>query len=191
MSDSLPTSMAAARSRAGSDASQTRNVTAGLRRRGFTEAQIAQLWSGNLLRVWRDVERVAQASKVSQQRNLRCDLRCGDGRVPPAGHGAGRGRRRQGDLHAHRRRTRFRRRSGDRCGHAVQDRLEHEGDDDRPARAPRGCRQAPVGRPCRQIPAAVQDERPVDHARDARARSAHSQQRTARRRRRSHAVAGA
>ena len=43
-----------------SDASQTRNVTAGLRRRGFTEAQIGQLWSGNLLRVWRDVERVAQ-----------------------------------------------------------------------------------------------------------------------------------
>src|SRR6185436_16092336 len=39
------------------DASQTRNVAAGLRRRGFTEAQIAQLWSGNLLRVWRDVER--------------------------------------------------------------------------------------------------------------------------------------
>ena len=42
------------------DASQTRNVTAGLRRRGFTEAQIGQLWSGNLLRVWRDVEGVAQ-----------------------------------------------------------------------------------------------------------------------------------
>ena len=44
-----------------SDASQTRNVTAGLRRRGFTEAQIAQLWSGNLLRVWREVERVARS----------------------------------------------------------------------------------------------------------------------------------
>ena len=42
------------------DASQTRNVAAGLRRRGFTEAQIAQLWSGNLLRVWRDVERTAR-----------------------------------------------------------------------------------------------------------------------------------
>jgi CubicO group peptidase (beta-lactamase class C family) len=42
-----------------SDASQTRNVTAGLRRRGFTEGQIAQLWSGNLLRVWREVELVA------------------------------------------------------------------------------------------------------------------------------------
>ena len=131
------------------------------------------------------------ASTVSRKDNFRCDLRCGDGRVPLAGHGAGRGRRRQGDLHAHRRRARFRRRSGDRRGHAVQDRLQHEGDDHRPARAPRGCRQAPVGRPCRQIPAAVQDERPVDHARDARARPAHPQQRTARRRRRSHAVAGA
>jgi microsomal dipeptidase-like Zn-dependent dipeptidase/CubicO group peptidase (beta-lactamase class C family) len=42
------------------DASETRNVTAGLRRRGFTEAQIAKLWSGNLLRVWREVERTAQ-----------------------------------------------------------------------------------------------------------------------------------
>ena len=47
-----------------SDASETRNVTAGLRRRGFTEAQIGQIWSGNLLRVWRDVEGVAQNSRV-------------------------------------------------------------------------------------------------------------------------------
>jgi CubicO group peptidase (beta-lactamase class C family)/microsomal dipeptidase-like Zn-dependent dipeptidase len=49
-----------------SDASQTRQVTAGLRRRGFTETQIAQLWSGNLLRVWRDVELVAKASLTRQ-----------------------------------------------------------------------------------------------------------------------------
>jgi microsomal dipeptidase-like Zn-dependent dipeptidase len=41
------------------DASQTRNVTAGLRGRGFSDADIARLWSGNLLRVWRDVEQVA------------------------------------------------------------------------------------------------------------------------------------
>ena len=41
------------------DASQTRNVTAGLRSRGFSDADIARLWSGNLLRVWRDVEQVA------------------------------------------------------------------------------------------------------------------------------------
>ena len=38
------------------DASETGNVTVGLRRRGFSEADIAKIWSGNLLRVWRDVE---------------------------------------------------------------------------------------------------------------------------------------
>jgi membrane dipeptidase len=42
------------------NASQTRNVTAALRKRGFSDADIAKLWGGNLLRVWRDVERVAQ-----------------------------------------------------------------------------------------------------------------------------------
>jgi membrane dipeptidase len=41
------------------DASQTLNVTVELVRRGYTEAQIGQLWSGNLLRVWRQVEQVA------------------------------------------------------------------------------------------------------------------------------------
>lgn len=34
------------------DVGETRNVTAELRRRGYTSAQIEQLWSGNLLRVW-------------------------------------------------------------------------------------------------------------------------------------------
>jgi len=42
------------------DATETGNVTAGLRRRGFDQAAIAKLWSGNLLRVWRDVESVAR-----------------------------------------------------------------------------------------------------------------------------------
>jgi membrane dipeptidase len=42
------------------DASETFNVTLELVRRGYTEEQIAKLWSGNLLRVWEDVERVAQ-----------------------------------------------------------------------------------------------------------------------------------
>ena len=42
------------------DASQTRNVTEGLRKRGFSEADIAKIWSGNLLRTWRDVERVGR-----------------------------------------------------------------------------------------------------------------------------------
>ena len=52
------------------DASQTRNVTAGLRRRGFTDAQIAQLWSGNLLRVWRDVERIAKSPAIGRNQNF-------------------------------------------------------------------------------------------------------------------------
>jgi membrane dipeptidase len=42
-----------------SDASQALNVTRELVRRGYTEQQIAKLWSGNLLRVMRDVEKVA------------------------------------------------------------------------------------------------------------------------------------
>jgi membrane dipeptidase len=42
-----------------SQASETFNVTLELVRRGYTEAQIAQMWSGNLLRVMRQVEKVA------------------------------------------------------------------------------------------------------------------------------------
>jgi membrane dipeptidase len=42
-----------------SQASETFNVTLELVRRGYTEAQIAQMWSGNLLRVMRRVEKVA------------------------------------------------------------------------------------------------------------------------------------
>jgi membrane dipeptidase len=34
------------------DASQTANVTAALRARGFSETDIGKIWSGNLLRVW-------------------------------------------------------------------------------------------------------------------------------------------
>ncbi len=37
------------------DASQTANVTAALRARGFDEAEIEKLWSGNFLRVWDDI----------------------------------------------------------------------------------------------------------------------------------------
>jgi len=36
------------------------NVTLELVRRGYTEEQIAKLWSGNLLRVWGEVEKVSQ-----------------------------------------------------------------------------------------------------------------------------------
>jgi len=41
------------------DASETFNVTLELVRRGYTEAQIEKLWSGNLLRVMDQVQRVA------------------------------------------------------------------------------------------------------------------------------------
>jgi len=41
-------------------AAETFNVTLELVRRGYTEAEIGKLWSGNLLRVWSDVERVAR-----------------------------------------------------------------------------------------------------------------------------------
>jgi membrane dipeptidase len=42
------------------DASETFNVTLELVRRGYTEQQIAKIWSGNLLRVLDDVQRVAK-----------------------------------------------------------------------------------------------------------------------------------
>jgi membrane dipeptidase len=42
-----------------SDASETFNVTLELVRRGYSEAEIEQLWGGNLLRVWREADRVA------------------------------------------------------------------------------------------------------------------------------------
>ena len=42
------------------DASETFNVTLELVRRGYTEEQIGKLWSGNLLRVMGDVEKVAK-----------------------------------------------------------------------------------------------------------------------------------
>ena len=41
-------------------ASETFNVTLELVRRGYSEEQIAKLWSGNLLRVMADVEKVAK-----------------------------------------------------------------------------------------------------------------------------------
>ncbi|KPM33492.1 Membrane dipeptidase [Croceitalea dokdonensis DOKDO 023] len=43
-----------------SDASETKNVTAELVARGYTQEQIAQLWSGNLLRVLDQVQQIAQ-----------------------------------------------------------------------------------------------------------------------------------
>jgi membrane dipeptidase len=43
------------------DASETMNVTAELAARGYGAADIGKLWSGNLLRVWREAERTAAA----------------------------------------------------------------------------------------------------------------------------------
>ena len=41
-------------------AAETFNVTLELVRRGYTEEQIGKIWSGNLLRVWGEVEKVAK-----------------------------------------------------------------------------------------------------------------------------------
>ncbi len=41
-------------------AAETFNVTLELVRRGYTEEQIGKIWSGNLLRVWQEVETVAR-----------------------------------------------------------------------------------------------------------------------------------
>jgi membrane dipeptidase len=41
------------------DASETANVTAELAARGYSDADIAKIWSGNLLRVWRAAEATA------------------------------------------------------------------------------------------------------------------------------------
>jgi membrane dipeptidase len=46
------------------DASETMNVTAELIRRGYSEEQIRKLWGGNLLRVWRENQRIAVALKT-------------------------------------------------------------------------------------------------------------------------------
>lgn len=41
-------------------AAETFNVTLELVRRGYTEEQVGKMWSGNLLRVWAEVEKVAK-----------------------------------------------------------------------------------------------------------------------------------
>jgi microsomal dipeptidase-like Zn-dependent dipeptidase len=41
------------------DASETRNVTQELVRRGYGVEEIGKIWSGNALRVWKEVEEVA------------------------------------------------------------------------------------------------------------------------------------
>lgn len=46
-----------------SNAAETFNVTLELVRRGYDENDIRKLWGGNLLRVWREAERVARTSQ--------------------------------------------------------------------------------------------------------------------------------
>ena len=46
-------------------AADTANVTSELVRRGYSEADIAKLWGGNLLRVWAEAERVARALRAA------------------------------------------------------------------------------------------------------------------------------
>jgi membrane dipeptidase len=45
------------------DASETFNVTLELVRRGYSEQDIRRIWGGNLLRVWREVESIADAAR--------------------------------------------------------------------------------------------------------------------------------
>ena len=49
-------------------AAESFNVTLELVRRGYTEEQIAKIWSGNLLRVWSDVEKVAASIQTGRLR---------------------------------------------------------------------------------------------------------------------------
>jgi len=46
------------------DVSQFPTITLELLRRGYTETEIRKIWGGNLLRVFREVEKVAKAEKV-------------------------------------------------------------------------------------------------------------------------------
>ena len=41
------------------DASETMNVTAALKERGYNESEIEKLWGGNLLRVLDEVQEIA------------------------------------------------------------------------------------------------------------------------------------
>jgi membrane dipeptidase len=49
-------------------AAEAFNVTLELVRRGYTEEQVGKLWSGNLLRVWAEVERVAKQIQSGQMK---------------------------------------------------------------------------------------------------------------------------
>ncbi len=48
-----------------SDASETFNVTKELLERGYTKEEISKIWSGNLLRVLTEVEKIAKNIQAS------------------------------------------------------------------------------------------------------------------------------
>jgi membrane dipeptidase len=48
------------------DAAETANVTAELEKRGYSREDIGKIWSGNLLRVWREVEQKAVELKAAR-----------------------------------------------------------------------------------------------------------------------------
>jgi membrane dipeptidase len=52
-------------------AAETFNVTLELVRRGYTEEQIGKIWSGNLLRVWAEVEKVAKQIQSRSKKSSR------------------------------------------------------------------------------------------------------------------------
>jgi membrane dipeptidase len=49
-----------------SDAAETANVTAALEARGYSREDIDKIWSGNLLRVWREAERTAAELRAAR-----------------------------------------------------------------------------------------------------------------------------
>ena len=46
------------------DASEVMNITVELVRRGYSEADIEKIWGGNVMRVFREVQDVANAMRV-------------------------------------------------------------------------------------------------------------------------------
>jgi len=48
------------------DASEAINITTELVKRGYTEEEIDKIWGGNLLRVWKEVERVAKEIQATR-----------------------------------------------------------------------------------------------------------------------------
>ncbi len=61
------------------DASETVNITVELLRRGYSEDDIRKIWGGNLLRIWREVQRpAARKSAEAPPNSDRSNLRLGN-----------------------------------------------------------------------------------------------------------------